>query len=440
MSIEEIAAEAYIFAYPLIVSYGFLYSANLDAQSPAYVGLNNLHHYRELSKPGSPHLNAIPWGNTDTPYSAALVDLRAEPFVLVVPEMAAHRFQDAQFLDLFTHNFAIRGTRTGGNGAATYLVAGPDWQGSVPAGIDEVLRCETQFAKLVTRIALENTEDFAEIEKLEDRYVLQPLSAWLGQQPPAAAQLDFPKPPTRLFEAKSPEFIPYLNFLLTLCPPHPNEADLLAHFARIGIGPGRPFDANALDSKTKAEIQAGIDAAFAKIEARTNWLADPVNGWKYPLDLRGDRALMASGGEALFNRAVAAKYAIWGPSAEEVVYMVVDQDAEGRPLDGTAASYTMRFDQAPPAHGFWSFTVYDAKTRLLVEHPSGRHALRDRYPKPKFDPDGSLNVEISHAAPHDEDANWLPAPERPFQIVARLFWPDASVLNGSFKPPAIYRK
>jgi hypothetical protein len=100
----------------------------------------------------------------------------------------------------------------------------------------------------------------------------------------------------------------------------------------------------------------------------------------------------------------------------------------------------MRFDQAPPAHGFWSFTVYDAKTRLLVEHPSGRHALRDRYPKPKFDPDGSLNVEISHAAPHDEDANWLPAPERPFQIVARLFWPDASVLNGSFKPPAIYRK
>ena len=82
--------------------------------------------------------------------------------------------------------------------------------------------------------------------------------------------------------------------------------------------------------------------------------------------------------DAYLRRAVAAQFAIWGPQAEEVVYMSAEKDADGDRLDGNKSAYRLTFDRAPPAKGFWSVTVYDAATRLLVPHPSGRYKLSGR--------------------------------------------------------------
>ena len=120
-------------------------------------GMNRLHHFRQLGGPA--FLNIIPWINNDTPYSAGWLDLRAEPFVLSLPRFPAHRFQDVQLIDLFTHNFAFFGTRVNGNEATNILIAGPDWQGEPPAGVEHVARAETRLVKIVTRILLEHPGD-----------------------------------------------------------------------------------------------------------------------------------------------------------------------------------------------------------------------------------------------------------------------------------------
>jgi hypothetical protein len=137
---------------------------------------------------------------------------------------------------------------------------------------------------------------------------------------------------------------------------------------------------------------------------------------------------------------VLAKYAIWGPPAEEVVYMNCDVDADGAPLTGAADRYTLHFDGSVPARGFWSFTVYDAQTRLLAPHPSGRYKRGDRDQDMVRGADGSLTLYLQYDEPDASlRENWLPVPRGGFQVVARLYWPDAQVLSLAYKPPPIVR-
>jgi len=436
---QRIAREAYRYAFPMLMSYGLFHAQAFQTSSTMHQGMNRLHHFRQVGGPR--FLNSIPWINNDTPYGAGWLDLRAEPFVLQLPAFPPQRFHNVQLIDLFTHNFAFFGTRLTGNAATTILIAGPDWRGTPPPGIDHVARAETRLVKLVTRILLESGEEAADVRPLEDAYRLQPLSAFAGTAtPPAPPTLEFPSPVKLGADAGSADFIGPFNFLLSLCALPADEAPMLARFASIGIAPGAAFDAQALPAETCAAIEAGVREAHADIAAMAARLGERTNGWEMPLDLRGNRARMACDEAALLRRAAAAMYAIWGIDAEEGLYMVADQEADGQPLDGSRDRYALRFDTAPPVHAFWSITVYDAKTRLLVEHPSGRYAVRDRDPGLTTDEDGSLTLRLQHEVPTGQPAaNWLPVPQQPFQLVARLYWPRAELLDRRWQPPAVRR-
>jgi len=435
--VRAIAEEAYVYAYPMLMSYGFLYAQVVDTQSSMHQGIDRLHHFRQLG--GPTFLNVIPWINNDTPYSAGWLDLRAEPFVLSLPSFAAQRFQDVQLIDLYTHNFAFFGTRVNGNDATTILIAGPDWHGEIPPGIAHVARAETRLVKIVTRILLEHPDDGPAIHALEDQYRLERLSRYTGAPAPAAAAaIEFPKPTTPKLEARSAEFIRWLNFLLPLCETPASEARMFERFAKIGIAAGAPFDPGTVAPALLDAINAGVTAAHARIAAKAAHLDERCNGWEMPLALRGNRARMACDDAALLRRAAAALYAIWGVDAEEGLYMVADVDGDGHALDGAANRYELHFDGPPPVHAFWSFTVYDAKTRLLVEHASGRYAVRDRDPALQRGADGSLTLRLQHESPGaGHEANWLPVPQRAFQVVARLYWPHRDLLEKRYRPPPI---
>jgi len=442
--VRAIAAQAYLYAYPMLVSYGFFHRQVVGASAPERQAVNQLTHFRTLSSPDVN--NYVPWVNTDTLYSACWLDLRVEPMVLRVPAMEPHRFQDIQMNDWYTMAFVTRGTRDRGNDAATYLIAGPDWRGETPAGVDEVLRSEGWIVKAFARILLEGPGDEAAIHALQDRYQLCPLSVFLNRPAPtpvAAPAWPVPDPAGMwgkgMFEMARPDFIGYFNFLLTLVEIHPDEYALFERFARIGIRRGAAFDARALAAETARAIEAGIQDALARINRRVQRLDEPVNGWVYPLDLRGGRDVLAGSDDAFWRRAVLAKYAIWGPPAEEVVYMTAELDSRGEPLDGSGGRcYTLHFDRSPPARGFWSFTVYDANSRLLIKHPSGRYKLGDRDRGMVKDKGGALTLYLQNAAPGAQrEANWLPVPDGPFQVVGRLYWPEQELLDKRYLPPPL---
>lgn len=441
--IEGLAREAYLYAFPMLVAYGFFHRQVAGPAAPERQAINRFTHFRELA---SPTLNnTIPWVNTDTLYSAVWLDLRAEPFVLRNPPFEEHRFHDIQANDWYTMCFVTRGTRDVGNGARTYLIAGPDWAGDKPDFVDEVIVAESSIVKLFVRVVVENDNDLAAIHALQDQYVLEPLSTALRQPPPEAPPLSLAAPEKELFagpfyECPNPAFIRAFNGIMPMAKLHPSEDELFSRFAKIGVVPGAAFDENALTGAQRSAIQRGIDAARMRIAGRLASLGDRINGWTYPLDLRGGRDVLAGDEAAFLCRAVAAKYAIWGPPAEEVVYMNCDVDADGVVLNGAEKSYTLRFDGPVPAKGFWSFTIYDAETRLLAPHPSGRYKRGDRDLDMVRDSDGSLTLYLQHDEPNSAPrANWLPTPKKPFHVVARLYWPDDAVLNLAYKPPAIAR-
>ena len=98
-------------------------------------------------------------------------------------------------------------------------------------------------------------------------------------------------------------------------------------------------------------------------------------------------------------------------------------------------------------NAFWSLTMYDGKTQLLVENPINRYLINSpMLPHMKTNADGSLTLYIQNKSPGaDKEANWLPAPDGPIYLVMRLYWPKAeapSILpagEGTWQPPGIRR-
>ncbi|WP_260858795.1 DUF1254 domain-containing protein [Paraburkholderia sp. BCC1885] len=422
---RAIAKDAFIYAYPMLFNYKTLYEQALDPASKSYVG--GFGKFRNYSQPYGPENKEIVTPNNDTPYSWAWLDLRREPWVLTVPAVKNDRYYVFQWIDLFTYNFAYVGSRTTGNGAGHYLFAGPNWHGDTPKGIDKVFRSETDIILTLGRTALSGPADVKNVEAIQKQYRLTPLSTFEHTgAPPQVAKLTFPK----WDEAKATSigFIAYLNFLLQFAQPTaPSEAALMQRFAKIGIAPGAAFDPATLPPATRDAIEQGVadgKAALADAEKHTTSSYDLFGSRE---DLHGD----------YMKRAVAAAMGIYGNTKEEAVYVGTRVNADHEQLVGSQP-YVVHFDKKdlPPAKFFWSMTMYDLPGRHLVANPLSRYSIGDRTRGIRYGADGSLDIYIQHTSPGaDKESNWLPAPDGPYNVIARIYGPDASVFDGSWKFP-----
>jgi hypothetical protein len=119
---------------------------------------------------------------------------------------------------------------------------------------------------------------------------------------------------------------------------------------------------------------------------------------------------------------------IYGNSKQEAIYPVYRIDADGQKLSG-ANRYSIRFapGELPPVHAFWSLTMYELPQSLLVANPINRYLINSpMLPRLQKDADGGLTLLIQNESPgKDKEANWLPAPEGPFAMYMRLYWPIA---------------
>jgi len=381
--------------------------------------------------------------NSDTPYSIAWLDLRAEPIVLSVPAVEKARYYSVMLCDGNTFNYGYIGSRATGSDAGDYMVVGPNWQGVTPPGIKKMFRSSTQFSAVAYRTQLFNAADMPNVEKVQAGYKVQTLSAYLKQpSPPAAPAVDFPKIDKELVKTN---FFEYLDFALQFAPPGPEERVIRETLARIGVGPGKTMDFKNLPLEQKLEIGLGMKEGEAKVE---KYLVDGqknINGWKVG-SLFGDRLFYS--GDWL-KRAAAAKGGIYGNDAVEAVYPMTKTLANGEELDGAKHKYTLTFaaGHLPPVDAFWSVTMYDGKSQLLIENPINRYLINTpMLPSMTKNADGSLTLYIQKDSPGaDKEANWLPAPNGPIYLVMRLYWPKTtqpSVLpagEGTWQPPGIKR-
>jgi len=436
---KDIAEEGFIYGLPIVMNYAVMYAYAVDRNSGQFKAPFNqikneprVYTYKDT---------AIVTPNSDTPYSLLWLDLRAEPIVLSVPAVEKSRYYAVQLEDGNTFNYGYIGSRSTGSDAGDYLVVGPDWKGETPAGIKKVFRSTTQFSLAGYRTQLFNPADMPNVIKVQAGYKVQPLSAYLKRPaPPAAPAIAFLKIDKELLKTN---FFGYLDFLLPFAPPGPEEKEIRAKLARLGIGAGKTFDFKDLSPEQKAAVAQGMKEGDAKIDKYLATGETVINGWKIG-SYFGDRAFFH--GNWLL-RAAGAKAGIYGNDAVEATYPMTKTLANGEALDGSKHNYTLTFakGQFPPVNAFWSVTMYDGKTQFLIQNPIDRYLINSpMLPEMKTNADGSLTLYIQKDSPgKDKESNWLPAPNGPIYLVMRLYSPKTeapSILppgSGTWKPTAI---
>ena len=95
--------------------------------------------------------------------------------MFTVPPIPGDRYVTFQWFDLFTYNFAYVGVLSTGRQGGSYLFAGPDFDGDVPAGIDKVFPSETQFIGCLGRTAVDGPDDLPNVTALQRQYQLTPI-------------------------------------------------------------------------------------------------------------------------------------------------------------------------------------------------------------------------------------------------------------------------
>jgi hypothetical protein len=430
---RAIAKEAYIYGFPMVDSYRIQHAYFVDTQNPEYKAPWN--QLRNIARVFTPEDKAVQTPNSDTPYSMAGLDLRTEPMVLTVPELESERYFSIQLVDLYTFNFEYIGSRTTGNGGGVFVIAGPSWQGETPSSVSKVIRAETEFVLAIYRTQLFNPTDLDHVKQIQANYQIQPLSEFLGQSAPTSVPaIEFVPPLTPDTQKTSLEFFGILDFLLQFCPPVPSEVDLRSRFAQIGVGAGQGFAVDGLSPEIKEAMTQGMADAWAEFAA----LKKQVDAGQVTSgDVFGTREYLQNN---YLYRMAAAVLGIFGNSKQEAMYPFYTIDAEGQPLSG-ANRYTLHFaaDQLPPVNAFWSLTMYELPSSLLVANSLNRYLLNSpMLSQFQRDADGGLTFYIQPESPGAElEANWLPAPAGPFFCAMRLYWPKAEALDGTWQAPTM---
>jgi hypothetical protein len=432
-----LAADAYIYGFPLVFDLQEVSSFIRDGMgSIAPAPLNSFGHAVKLADPGDKFVSI----NNDTIYSVAQIDLSGGPLLLRVPDSAG-RYYVLQFIDTWTDNFAYVGRRATGTAAGSFLLVPPGWQGSAPDGA-RVIQFPVNVGTILGRWACDGASDLESVRALQAALTLEPYG------PPVLAE-GIPAPaavPAGL------AFFEQLRTWLRAFPPSAPDRAYQQRFAPLGLlDPTSPYADCAPD--LERALTAGAESAKRQIETtlKAGGLAPVVNGWTltfhmfdYNLDHLGPGTIddpqwkIGDRPISYLARALAARGGLWGNHGYEAAYPMTYVDADGDQLDGRNG-YTIRFDQDPPVDAFWSITMYDVPDFYLVANPIGRYSIGDRTPGLHRADDGSLTIVIQHEQPADI-SNWLPAPAAPFRPILRLYQPQASVLDGTYKIPPINKQ
>ncbi|MGW8315009.1 MAG: DUF1254 domain-containing protein [Bacteroidales bacterium] len=441
---REIAREAYIYGFPMVVNYKTMYYYTLDKDSPEYKGpFNTISCEARLFTPED---KAVVTPNSDTPYCMFWCDIRQEPVVISVPGMEPDRFYHFQLIDLYTHNFAYLGTLTTGNGKGSYMIAGPEYKGGTPEGVDKMIPCETGLFFVVVRTQLMGDDDLENVKRIQAAYQLQTLSEFEGTaaiEPESMGMLPVWNEGDQ-FTAAS---LKYLDVMFRFAEPVPGEVEMRDRFARLGIGSVTGFALERFAVEVQKAIEEGVQEGRSEIG---NFISDHSDDPLISAKIFGTRKFLQSSARENYGledfyllRAAAAQAGLYGNSGAEALYPTYRTDASGTPLNAAEHTYTITFEPGafPPVNSFWSLSMYDGATQLFIKNPLDRYLLNsnmtDRF---IYEGDSSLTLYISKDSPGaDLENNWLPAPDGPFYVVMRLYGPQESALDGTWKSPPLLK-
>ncbi|MGE3776805.1 MAG: DUF1254 domain-containing protein [Pirellulaceae bacterium] len=428
----QVAQEAYIYGYPLVtmeMTRRVMTNTASPAGSHAPMG-----QFLLMRKYPDASFRDVTAPNADTLYSTAWLDLAKEPYILSLPDEDG-RYYLMPMLSGWTEVFAVPGKRTTGTKAQTFAITGPRWNGQLPAGVQE-LKSPTSMVWILGRTYCTGTpDDYRAAHAIMDQYQLVPLSAYGKPYSPPPGRVD-PSVDMKtgvreqVHRMNAVAFFTLLADLMKDNPPAKEDAPMLEKLAKIGIVPGKDFDATKLPASVAPRIPS---AAQERILGQFQQGGTNLNGWIFATKA-------GVYGTDYLQRAFITAIGLGANRPQDAVYPTSEVDGDGQSYSG-AHKYVIHFakGQTPPVHAFWSITMYNADY-FFVDNPLDKYTVSPRNDL-KYNTDGSLDVYIQHASPgKDRESNWLPAPPGKFILMMRMYWPhdqSPSILDGTWKPPAV---
>ena len=418
--LTEAAKKLYIYAFPLIVTEG----THRGADDKGF------EHFRKFPDDREKRIVKL---NMDTLYSLAWTQLANTPYLVHIP-VIRERYYLFPVMDAYTNVVATFGTRTPEHAAGDYLLL---LEGDpVPAGYEgyEIIRLPDSLNSILLRIETRGSEDYPLVNRLQDSITIRPLYPERVQPVPAA---DGRTPSAFAEELDARD---YFTLFAELAAHNPiRDPEYLNYAAALGITPG--FDWDALTPEQQKALEQGRREALALVvkNGRNPAYFKQKNGWTAILGGVG------SYGTDYLQRAQTA-YSGWGANLiADSAYVTTYTDHDGGLLTNQH-SYRLHIapDGYPHAAVFWSLTLYGEPSRYPVPNPIDRFSVNTydvESGRIKQNPDGSLDIFISAAAPAGETANWLPAPqeEEHFSLAIRIYWPDEQTIGGNWDPPTLER-
>ena len=436
--LQAIASDAYIYAYPMVLmEVTRRASTNVNSPIEGKAPVNQFGHRTSL-----PDANTrdAQWPSTDVLYSNLWFDVANEPLIVRIPD-AGDRYHSFTLLDMWTDTFASRGTRVNGNGAQTFAIVGPYWQGTLPAGVD-IIRSPTSSGWLIGRVEVANANDVAMVNQYQASLSATPyvLPNRPGQfnalrqnqnQRTANPNVDSQLPPVQqVANMDAATFFGVFADTVRNNPPHANDNAMLDRLRRVGLGQTNAFA--SLDPAVQQALTQAAPEAGARIRNAVTTLGVPKNNW-----ITVQNGIGTYGTDYL-RRAAVAYAGLGATPTADVMYPVAFTDSRGRPFDAKE-DYVLHFDKAqlPPVNGFWSLNLYGPDF-TFVENDARRYAIKSGDGL-KYNSDGSLDIYIQQRDPGDaRRSNWLPTPsEGNFMLNMRLYSPKDIALDGGWAPPPV---
>jgi hypothetical protein len=415
--LEQRVDAAFLAAYPLYEMARARFNAAINPLNPSPFAPNAEpakrralidHTARDVTTP-----------NNDTLYVATWLDLHHTPMRLQVPRVTGGRYYSIALIDIFTDNFAILGRQRDGDGPIDVVVVGPNWKGPVPKG--RVIRAPSNDVQVVGRFLVGGADDAPAVHKLQDGVRLTPTVAGARPVPqwvPVTTSTD------------PANFLAVVNEMLARNPVPAAEAAAFASWADLGIGSGAYAFARA-KPEVQAAWKARLPVLHEALKAGLRHGARQVGGWGVPA------AHVGLFGADTQLRAAVAFGGLSALAATEAVYLNLETQPDGRPLDGSRRWKLV----VPPlqAKAFWSLSMYekDAEGRLFfTPNTLNRYSIGDRTPGLQRKADGTIEVLLQREAPVDT-RNWLPTPAGAYAITLRAYLPSEAMRRGEAPLPRL---
>ena len=430
---HAIGVDAYLYFYPLIsMDITRKQSTNIEAGKEFGKGPMNMF----VNVPAFPpaDLKVVVRINFDTLYSIAWLDLTKEPQVVSAPDTDG-RFYLLPMLDMWSDVFASPGWRTTGTKAGQFPRHAARLERSGSGRIHAHRRADSLCLDHRPHQDGRAAPITPRCIKIQAGYKVTPLSRWGKAPEPVTVKIDPSvdmKTPPKIQVDTMPaaKYFTYAAELLKLHPPHITDEPIIAQMKRIGIEPGKSFDFDKLDPAVKKALESAPEEAQQLMQWKMPTLARVVNGWSMNTDTMGVY------GNYYLKRAIVAQLGLGANLPEDAIYPLNLFDDTGKPLDG-ANKYTLHFDKGatPPVNAFWSITLYDGEG-FQVANVLNRFAVSSYMPF-KTNADGSLDLYFQNESPgKDKEANWLPAPKGPFNLMHASLRPEVRGAHRQMEPAA----